>query len=125
MDLNREELAWAAGFYDGEGCLFFNRINRSVGIDVSQTSTTGEPPGTLTRFQNAVGGIGKIYGPYNKHDNGKPVYSFRVGKFERVQAIIAMLWLFLGQVKRDQAKDALVKLAEHRRNLTYGRLILT
>jgi hypothetical protein len=73
---SNRELAWAAGFFDGEG---------HVGI-----STQEEPSGTyrypiliinqtdrrpLERFQHAVG-IGRIYGPYDRKNekNWKPMF---------------------------------------------------
>lgn len=61
---NYIERAWAAGFFDGEGC--FNIVKRKSGfrptlqLAVSQSGSVEE----LERFQKAVGDVGKIYGPY-------------------------------------------------------------
>ena len=68
MDNNKElELAWAAGFFDGEGCTCiwkgntgFN--NRRVQVQIHQSSADGTPE-VLKRFLEAVE-VGKIYGPY-------------------------------------------------------------
>ena len=101
----RVSLAWAAGFFDAEGC--FSSTAR-VGICVSITQSDREP---LERFRTAVG-IGKIYGPYQANINDgyvrKPHYFFRAHGNERVQAILAMLWPWLGATKRQQALDRLV-----------------
>ncbi len=57
------ELAWAAGFFDGEGCVsgsYDHAGRRYLQIIVVQTKTTEH----LQRFQKAVGGAGSIRGPY-------------------------------------------------------------
>jgi len=105
----RTELAWAAGFFDGEGHAYFaSRLDRRRGL-WSPTQglivTQGEP-GTLHRFRAALG-LGRVIGPYR---NGKyrPMYQWRVGSFEETQAAIALLWNFLSPPKRQQARYALV-----------------
>jgi len=115
--VDREELAWAAGFFDGEGHMragFRARSDRSktrrwryVCIDVSQNDRA-----PLDRFQAAVGGVGSIYGPYKYGKAKNPMYHFSTQKFEDVQAIIAMLWFKLGSIKRSQARQALANYKE-------------
>jgi len=113
---DRERLAWAAGFFDGEGCFSFSVAGKYVCVSVSQTDF--EP---LLRFQEAVG-IGNILGPYDmrKKDRWirKPQYVYRVNGYERVQAIAAMLWHWLGPAKRAQALHALAGEFELRGSLT-------
>lgn len=53
----QEELYWAAGFWDGEGCASNDR-GRAFSLYVNQVDPTA-----LSRFQNAVGGIGTVRGP--------------------------------------------------------------
>ena len=102
----REELAWAAGFFDGEGCTYTKVGNpktkaSSIGIKVSQIHLA-----PLERFQRAVLGIGKLYGPYNSPSravtNASPIFKFEITGLEGCQAVMAMLWPFLCQVKKDQ-----------------------
>jgi hypothetical protein len=97
------ELAWAAGFFDGEGCTTHRRSNKEAlpypTLNVSQNN-----PQTLKRFQDAVCQIGAIY-PAN-HRSGKyskPMFSFSVSSFEKVQFVISLLWKFLSEQKRGQA----------------------
>jgi hypothetical protein len=103
MDIvpDREELAWAAGFFDGEGCFCYSEAPRYVSVSIGQTSC--EP---LERFRVAVG-IGKINGPYlHKGPNRmgkKPQWVYQAYGVEKVQAIAAMLWFKLGSIKRAQA----------------------
>ena len=92
------ELAWAAGFFDGEGCTYWVKAGGIV-IGVAQVGT--EKPEVLIRFQAAVGGIGKIYGPY-KNTKGNPKWTFNASSRD-AQAILTKLWPYLGSVKRAQA----------------------
>ena len=103
--MNREELAWAAGFFDGEGTTHLNR-RRWPRVGVVQTGEYAMH--LLRRFQEAVGGLGKIYGPRQQRGNWAMAWYFKTNRFEEAQAIIAMLWAFLGPAKREQARQALL-----------------
>lgn len=105
MQPNREELAWAAGFFDGEGTTTASGSNPfSVNLQVPQCHEEA-----LRRFKKAVGGLGKIYGPFAPSGLGKkPEWRYRLWGFEQVQAVIAMLWSFLGTPKREQATRVLL-----------------
>ncbi len=115
ITINREELAWAAGFFDGEGHVHFQmRRNgnptdthrwRRIQIQVNQCH-----PEVLERFQKAVGGIGVIggpYGPYSSGPNKRAHWKYGADGFAKSQAVIAMLWPFLGSVKKEQAAKCL------------------
>src|SRR4051812_21758080 len=60
---NREQLAWAAGFYDGEGCTGLhqkrsglNRRGAQISCGVNQKYRD-----ILEKFQAIIGGAGHIY----------------------------------------------------------------
>lgn len=57
--MDRHELAWAAGFFDGEG--WANRSGRSVHSRINQAGPDGMPT-VLTKFQRIVG-VGRLHGP--------------------------------------------------------------
>lgn len=109
---NREELAWAAGFFDGEGhtrvrAVQTNRKNPQVtiGLVISQAGA----PELLERFKRAVG-VGAVNGPYeyrHRRPTQKAFYSYGATSFENVQHCIACLWPWLGSVKRHQALEVL------------------
>lgn len=109
---NREDLAWAAGFYDGEGHTRYRLLpldplrqgNQQVqiGIVINQVSSNLE---VLERFRRAVGGVGAINGPYKKPHQPQHVYSTQ--SFQHVQHVICCLWPWLGSAKRNQALKAL------------------
>ena len=112
---SREELAWAAGFFDGEGHIrFSNNIRPSrphshspeVLVETSQAGI--DCPDVLTRFRAAIGGLCKIDGPRSNGEGHLPIWNTRTSRFEHSQAIIAMLWPWLGSVKRAAAQKALL-----------------
>lgn len=59
-------------------------------------------------FRHAIGGMGHVVlVEVDKTGRRKPKWRFMAAGFELVQAIIAMLWPWLGEVKRGQARVAL------------------
>lgn len=108
---SREDLAWAARFFDRKGTTGFTtywsnvRQKRCPRIYLSLAQVEVGP---LLKFQQAVGGLGSIQGPYSSsHKNGKEYWKFSVQSFEKVQAIIGMLWNQLSTIKQEQAIQAL------------------
>lgn len=96
----REELAWAAGFFDGEGCTSATR--HSVVLSISQLLSNVD---CLIRFRDAIG-FGKLHGPYyHRRTRGglhAPNMRLHITNFEQVQATMAMMWLWLGPAKKRQ-----------------------
>jgi hypothetical protein len=107
----REELAFAAGLFEGEGSFKFHTSSRRPRAVISMTDLD-----SLSRFRLAVG-MGRITGPYN-YTGGKDYYTYQIDGFEKVQALLAMLWPWLGE--RRQRRGAEV-LKQGRRKLTPGR----
>ena len=114
--MNTHELAWAAGFYDGEGSTSFlvsKEGARRIKICVGQKDRRA-----LDRFHTAVG-VGKIaLRTHSGHVDGyklktRQLFHFETGKFEDIQHIVASLWPWLGEVKRAQAKSALQRYLNH------------
>lgn len=104
----REELAWAAGIFDGEG--YIGVVNRRVpshGRRVPQLHVYVDQyhdREVVDRFCAAVG-VGKVTDrirPGGVHD-----FYWRVNSLEDVQATVALLWPWLSSPKRDQAHWAL------------------
>ena len=103
---DRAELAWAAGFFDGEGSTIVHTdesrpLYLRLEVAVPQAGHDGLPA-VLLRFQRAVGGLGRVVGP--ERDD---LYKFMSSGRLEALAIVALLWDQLGQVKRAQANDAI------------------
>lgn len=89
------DLAWAAGFYDGEGSVANQHSDRAPTprIDISQKDRRA-----LDRFHGIVG-VGSIRGPYRV---ANPVFRYYCRGFWKVGAVALALWPHLGPVKREQ-----------------------
>lgn len=132
--MNREELAWAAGFFDGEGTTAVKRPLRSRGNEsghrVYKQDRAAYPLMTamqvdrhsLVRLKAAVRGLGHISGPYRvRSERHQPISRWETTSFEHFQAVLAMLWQFLGPVKRAQAVRAIEAHREWRARMLAGR----
>jgi hypothetical protein len=105
------DLAWAAGFFDGEGYIGAGGAvgRRTIEISIAQASS-GSVPVTLTRVSSVLG-VGRLSGPRTLPDawSRLPQYVWRAKAFEEVQFSVALLWAWLGPVKRAQAREALLR----------------
>lgn len=102
--IDRTELAWAAGFFDGEGSTFARTERgrpgyRRLVVSVGQAGTDRRPH-VLVRFRRAVA-LGRI----GQRDSDG-VYRLRASG-SSAHALIALLWPHLGAIKRRQAAAAL------------------
>jgi hypothetical protein len=103
MDTN--ELAWAAGFFDGEGHIRYQK--GSLQLAVAQVTKDGTTPFVLLHLQKALG-RGHVTGPYKgQKANHHSSYQFTISNFEYTQAAICFMWKWLGPIKKSQAKKVL------------------
>ena len=112
MKLDHLDLAWAAGFFDGEGTTcatrHVGRTQRYLKVSVTQIHRE-----TLERFRESVGGLGAIYGPYSTKSGVFDQFLWRVSGYEESQAAIAMMWPWLTPVKRQQAMEAFIAFRQN------------
>lgn len=119
---NKEDLAWAAGFLEGEGSFCYKRplwarhggkptrSNCGFGrLEVSAAQKEREPLEKLL----SIFPFGKIYGPYN-HKNGrsKPHYRLSYHKTDQAQTIMAAVWPWLSSRRKEQITKALTSMRE-------------
>lgn len=130
--VDRELLAWAAGFFDGEGSTIVYRRSDAgcpyPALTVVQATNDGEPADVLRRFATAMDGLGgrifKSSRPPQPHHKLK--HSYRIAGFVHTQAAVARLWPWLGQEKRLQAARTLSAYlrywnSEYARTVNQGR----
>lgn len=102
---HKEELAWAAGIYEGEGCLssrHSNRLHRrDRGLVLKLKMTDAD---VVRHFVRIVQPDGRVLGPYIK-PNRKPVWIWQTGKYREVRRITNELrpWLFARRRKQIRA----------------------
>jgi hypothetical protein len=104
--LDRTELAWAAGFFDGEGSTIARSLTSRPGyhqlnVTVPQSGRDGVPP-VLLRFQRVMLGMGRISGPRDDF-----VYMLRYAAREEARLVLELMWPHLGDIKRGQAARAM------------------
>ena len=100
------ELAWAAGFFDGEGSTSVLKAQRDKYAYV-RMSVSQKQPECLERFKAAVGGYGKIY-----KSNTRNIHSWDCYRKDQVDIVIDKLYPFLSIHKRKQIDDARVRAKE-------------
>ena len=105
-----EELAWAGGFFDGEGSTYLEKHRTHPGyfypvlyVPQSAVGIAAE----LLRLRSAMGGIGNISGVRQNGPDRKPYRRWRVVTTEKVQSALHLLWPFIGGVKRTQAQHVM------------------
>lgn len=115
LSLDRMELAWAAGFWDGEGCVTVCRRKEytwALRAEVGNSWYTN-----LERFQNAVGGLGKIDRLNKREDHHKTYFIWRATSFEAMQAVMCMLWPMISYEKRAQFKSCTLEARRHNKDI--------
>ena len=106
-----EELAWAGGFFDGEGSTYLEKHRTHPGhfypiLYVPQCAEIGIAP-ELVRLKSAMGGIGNISGARQDGPDSTPYRRWRVVTPRKVQAALHLFWPFIGDVKRAQAQHVM------------------
>lgn len=102
------DIAWAAGFFDGEGCSTRHyssykskkgkpkNPNVCVGISVSQAELS-----PLKKFKKAVKNIGCINGPYQYKPNKRPYWVWSTSG-KAAKKVFNILKPYLSTVKKKQ-----------------------
>lgn len=109
-------IAWAAGFFDGEGSITACQDNKngrriSVQMSVAQSGPVDTPPLSLVRFQETVG-VGKIYPrPVDDRLGKKPMWYWRASNVGDIRAAVSILVPYLIE-KLDQVADAMARRHE-------------
>lgn len=103
------ELAWAAGFYDGEGSTSVDTKTKSLQLNVGQAERT-----TLERFAAAVG-AGQVY--ETMRDPGSLYFHWACTSASKQVVVIEKLWPYLSGPKKAQVQRCHAKLEELRSEL--------
>lgn len=100
------DFAWAAGFFDGEGCTSVLTAKRDrhsyLRMSVSQKDRE-----VLDKFHSIVG-CGKVYTAKTR-----PIHSWDCYTETECESVLELLWPYLGSKKKQQANEA--------RNTVYRR----
>lgn len=108
------ERAWAAGFFDGEGCVSpyqDKRPGRRPGISLSIEQVDPRP---LRRFAAAVGWSGRICRRPQRRAANRQITHRIYATNGRAIAIVAAIWPFLSEPKQEQFERAIALVGEDR-----------
>jgi hypothetical protein len=100
---NREDLAWAAGLFEGEGCF-------TISNDVPACSLGSTDNDVVLRFRETIG-FGAIYS-FTRKDPWKDGLQWWTTNFEHTQAFVAAVWPWLGERRRARAYESLATYRE-------------
>ncbi len=106
------DLAWAAGFFDGEG--YIGTSARGPWIKIQVTIAQIDRV-VLDRFM-AIMGHGSVTGPRSvtNRPKQKPIYTYYAYGFEQCQHMTCLLWQYLSPIKRRQCVQALQAFVAYR-----------
>ena len=115
------EVAWAAGFFDGEGSTNAStRLGRD-GFKRLQCTISQVDRRTSDRFHKAVSCRGNILGPYGPYvssagnsPNCQPYYMIHWRK-DAAEELLNLLWPYLSDSKKEQAKKARAEVKRRQR----------
>jgi hypothetical protein len=95
---SRENLAWAAGLFEGEGCIHRGQ-KQAITLAVAMTDFD-----VVEKFHFIVG-VGNVNGPYLAN-NPRHLQRWRwsTGNFQHAQALLAALWPWLGHRRKAKAE---------------------
>lgn len=109
MAWSREDLAWAAGFLEGEGSFSVNTTGNSKIPTVQAAQVQEEPIDRLLK----IFPFGRKYGPY-QHKRGKqPHYRFTTHTLDHSQAIAAAVWQWMSPRRKQQITNMLTTCVRH------------
>ena len=95
----REEIAWAAGLFDGEGSITLSGDDLHVRLRNTDLEL-------VERFHRIIG-VGVVYGPYSRNAladgfRRKPVWDWVAREDDGLDAL-ALMWRWLSARRREQA----------------------
>ena len=97
------ELSWAAGFFDGEGCVCYSRHNNRscygrIDVSISQVDRR-----VLDRFIQATA-LGHITGPYATQ-LGRSQWRYGLTRYTSIKQLYDLLCPYLSEVKLEQFRQ--------------------
>lgn len=102
-----DQLAWVAGFWDGEGTVTVLKNYATPQFHVSQAGDEGKA--LCQRVLDWTGVAGRVHGPYlnRARPNNKPYWRVRITGYDKVYEITKLCWPWLSETKRKQAQMGL------------------
>lgn len=107
--ITESDLAWCAGFFEGEGTLVFT----SGHLEFKITQVYLEP---LEKFMNIMGGV-RILGPYKNGRSQVPIYSMNSYLYHDIKIIYNAMLPWLSERRIEQAQKAFSSYYDYKKSL--------
>lgn len=115
----KTELAWAAGFFDGEGCVTYVRHQKKQTTRALRINITQRHDEVLHRFKAAVRS-GSVNGPYDAVGRKNSLFTYQITKQAEVKRVFKLLKPYLGSIKRQQFEETIARWDN--RNVQFRRV---
>lgn len=108
MIIDREQLAWAGGLFEGEGGWSQQVYTTTKGINryYPRANLVSSDLDILEKFQTTVG-FGKI-SPKRTNIGTKCMWVWQTSSVEQTVALCAMLWEWLGSRRRSRIREIIL-----------------
>ena len=93
------DLAWLAGLFEGEGCIWEKR-----GRPILEIAMTDEDP---VRHAHAVAGVGVVNQKRQVTKGGKHIWVWSVGRIEHAVGLAMTLYPMLGERRQKRIRECL------------------
>lgn len=105
---NREDLAWAAGLFEGEGFVGPHDYRKHRPAWMMAVVMTDED--VVRRFHRIVG-VGTVCGPAKPRAEGHlPTWRWQVASRKYIYALCVALWPFMGRRRQERMTQAIQEL---------------
>jgi hypothetical protein len=106
MEYSTDEIAWAAGFFEGEGSFTLNRGQQRPVPVVYVSQVDPEPLERFARYLR-LEPHGKQYREVRQ--GTRDIWRFRIHKYSEVQRVVDLLYPWLSPRRREQADRMLAE----------------
>lgn len=122
MKWNREDIIWAAGLFEGEGCIskcntkkYGEGRSRSWRLNLKMTDKD-----VVEKFASIMG-FGQI--SFEPHENQQDLYHWYMGRRYQVYAVLAIMYPWFGERRKAKAREAMtgIMLPDPRIGMTQRR----
>lgn len=96
------DIAWAAGLFEGEGCISRSAA-RTVRFQLKMQSCDHD---VIERFHQIVG-LGQVYGPLRRSLAYKPFWIWTTGRAGSVACVLEAFLPYLGKRRSEKAVEAI------------------
>jgi hypothetical protein len=113
-----EQVAWAAGLFEGEGSLHVSTTDGRWGHWYMQLSMTDED---AVRIFHEFVGVGTVNGPYWGHNSTKSYWTWQCGRNEDTLSLANMLYPYLCARRQEKIRECRADMYQYSNTKANGQ----